>query len=170
VYTLRLLEPSDAAALLEYHVRNRDHLKPWTPIVPDGFFELNYQQRRIDHYIDLYKRSEEFRFVVLDGKRFCASINMTAVEYNAFQNGRLGYSVDGEYTGKGIATEFIGKVCRYAFTQLGLHRLEANVMPRNVASQKVLRKCGFERIGYSPRMIEIAGRWEDHEMFARTLS
>ncbi len=109
----------------------------------------------------------EFRFGVWDGKKLCASINLTAVEYAAFQNGRLGYGVDCECTGKGIATEFIGKVCGYAFNQLNLHRLEANVMPRNIASQRVLMKCGFTKIGYSPSMIEIAGKWEDHEMFAK---
>jgi ribosomal-protein-alanine N-acetyltransferase len=161
------MEVSDAPALLDYHLRNREHLKPWTPIVPQGFFELAYQQKRLEHYWELMRRSEEFRFGVWDGKKLCASINLTAVEYAAFQNGRLGYSVDGEHTGRGVASEFIGKVCGYAFSQLNLHRLEANVMPRNIASQKALLKCGFTRIGYSPAMIEIAGKWEDHEMFAK---
>lgn len=161
------MELSDAQALLDYHVRNRDHLSPWTPVVPSGFFEIGYQQKRLEHYWELLRRSEEFRFGVFDGPKLCAGINLTAVEYGAFQNGRLGYSVDAEHTGKGLATEYIGKVCTYAFDKLNLHRLEANVMPRNIGSQKVLLKCGFSRVGYSPQMIEIAGKWEDHEMFAR---
>jgi len=96
-----------------------------------------------------------------------ANINLAAVEYAAFMNGRLGYSVDGEYTGRGIATDNIQSVCRFAFKRLRLHRLEANVMPRNAASKRVLEKCGFAKIGFSPKMIQINGVWEDHEMYAR---
>jgi len=143
---------------------------PWTPIVPEAFFELSYQQKRLEHYWELLRRSEEFRFGVFQGKTLCASINLTSVEYGAFQNGRLGYSVDCEHTGQGLASEYIGKVCHYAFTQLSLHRLEANVMPRNTPSRCVLLKCGFEKVGHSPTMIEIAGKWEDHDMFAKVQS
>jgi ribosomal-protein-alanine N-acetyltransferase len=137
------------------------------PVLPEEFYELGYQRKRVEHYMELLRRSEEFRFCVFDGSSMCAGINLTAVEYGAFQNGRLGYSVDCEHTGRGVATEFIGKVCNYAFNQVALHRLEANVMPRNVGSRRVLEKCGFQKVGYSPTMIEIAGKWEDHDMFAR---
>ena len=48
---------------------------------------------------------------------------------------------------------------------LGLHRLEANVMPRNTPSIALLLRCGFQKIGMSPRMLKINGVWEDHDMF-----
>ena len=165
--TLRLLEYEDAAAILRYYLDNREHLRPWIPVLPEEFYTLGYQQRRLDSYMRMLENSEEFRFGVFDGDVIAASINLTAIEYAAFQNGRLGYSVGADYQGKGVATEYIKRVCEYAFSRLQLHRLEANVMPRNVGSKRVLEKCGFSLVGLSPKMVKIAGVWEDHEMYAR---
>ena len=59
-------------------------------------------------------------------------------------------------------TEAVRKVTEFAFADLGLHRIEANVMPRNEASAAVLKKCGFRMEGSSQKYLKINGRWEDH--------
>ncbi len=59
-------------------------------------------------------------------------------------------------------TEAVGKVVEYAFDVLGLHRLEANIMPRNKASLRVVEKLGFSEEGLSRKLLLINGRWEDH--------
>ena len=50
----------------------------------------------------------------------------------------------------------------YAFSELGQHRIEGNVMPRNLPSRRVLEKCGFENEGLSKYYLKINGIWEDH--------
>ena len=59
-------------------------------------------------------------------------------------------------------TAAVGVLTQYAFSQLGLHRLEANVMPRNRASLRVLEKNGYENEGLAKRYLHINGVWEDH--------
>ena len=41
-------------------------------------------------------------------------------------------------------------------------------MPRNAPSLRVLAKLGFRREGRAERYLQIAGAWEDHEIFALT--
>lgn len=52
-----------------------------------------------------------------------------------------------------------------AFRDLGLHRVQAETLLHNVASQRVLARNGFVRYGTAPQYLRIAGRWQDHAMF-----
>src|SRR5205085_692254 len=76
--------------------------------------------------------------------------------------------VDRAANGRGICTEAVGLVVGIALDRLGLHRVQAAVMPRNAASIRVLEKNGFRREGLAPRYLRINGRWEDHLIFAVT--
>ncbi len=46
------------------------------------------------------------------------------------------------------------QVIQYAFDELGLHRLEANIQPGNLASIGLVQSTGFQYEGYSPRLLE----------------
>ena len=54
-----------------------------------------------------------------------------------------------------------------AFGPLRLHRVEANIMPRNRPSLRVAEKLGFHSEGISPRYLAIQGVWEDHVHMVR---
>jgi ribosomal-protein-alanine N-acetyltransferase len=65
-------------------------------------------------------------------------------------------------------TEGLALAVRYAFEQLRLHRLEANIQPGNHASIGLVRRLGFRNEGYTPEMLFIDGAWRDHERWAIT--
>lgn len=155
--------------MLEYYKRNRDAHQPWSPIVLPLFFTREYQYERIMHYLEANRRGAEYRFVIVPAEEedlIIGSISLVAIERGVFQNGRFGYSVDHEWEGQGVMTSALRLAVDFAFDDLNLHRLEANVMPRNIGSRRVLEKCGFRRVGYSPKMVMINGVWEDHDMYA----
>ena len=58
---------------------------------------------------------------------------------------------------------------RYGFEELGLHRLEAAIVPRNRASRRVAEKLGLRDEGTAARFLQIRGVWEDHVRYAITL-
>jgi hypothetical protein len=66
-------------------------------------------------------------------------------------------------------SEALREAIKEAFTRLNLHRLEANIQPANRASKKVVRKLGFRLEGFSPRFLQVGGKWRDHERWAITI-
>jgi ribosomal-protein-alanine N-acetyltransferase len=84
------------------------------------------------------------------------------------QSASVGYWVGAEHTGRGLATAMVAHALDGA-VDLGLHRVEAGTLVVNVASQRVLARAGFERIGVARDFLFIAGRWQDHVLFQRVL-
>lgn len=60
----------------------------------------------------------------------------------------IGYMLEPSLQGKGIMYEAIQKVVDFGFRQMGLHSIEGQLDPRNIASAKVLEKAGFVREAY----------------------
>lgn len=56
----------------------------------------------------------------------------------------VGYSLDHKYWGQGITGEALRKVIEFGFEDMGLRRIEAWHDTDNIASGKVMLKCGFE--------------------------
>ena len=88
-----------------------------------------------------------------------------------FQNAFAGWRVASDQTGKGLATAGVLALLDLAFEQepkgLGLHRVQANVVPSNPASIRVAEKAGFRLEGLAQEYLQIDGRWQDHLMFAK---
>jgi len=95
--------------------------------------------------------------------------NIQNIVRGTMQGGTLGYWVDQDHLRRGVArgaVEFLGQQAEH---ELGLHRLEAGTMVENVASQRVLEACGYERYGLAPRLLFLGGAWRDHLLFHKIL-
>lgn len=93
-------------------------------------------------------------------------INLTEIVRGFFQSAYVGCYTFLPHAGTGYMSKGLGLVIRRAFGEFRLHRLEANIQPKNAASIALFRRQGFRREGYSPRYLKISGRWRDHERWA----
>ncbi len=154
----RLAEPV-ARAL----ARNRAYMRPWEPRRPDFFYTAAGQAER------LAPEAGTRRWHFLDGARVAGGITVTGIVLGPFRSASVGYWIDREYAGRGLATRAVEEICRAARDELGLHRLQAGTLLTNVASQRVLAKCSFELFGTAPRYLHIDGAWRDHRLYQRIL-
>ena len=159
---LRRATASDAQALADAYLRNREHLRPTEPHRADGFYTAAGQAQRLT-------QPDSARWVVTDGDLVIGRADLSGIALGPFRSATLGYWIDGAYVGRGLARRAVREVCRAARDELGLHRLEASTLLDNHASQRVLAACGFERFGTAPAYLHIDGRWRDHHLFQRIL-
>ncbi|MDF2805036.1 MAG: alanine acetyltransferase [Anaerocolumna sp.] len=89
-------------------------------------------------------------------------ISFSNIVRGAFLSCHLGYSLDEQYINQGYVTEAIRTGIEVIFKEYKLHRIEANIMPRNLRSKKVCEKLGFKEEGLAKDYLKINGKWEDH--------
>jgi [ribosomal protein S5]-alanine N-acetyltransferase len=95
-------------------------------------------------------------------------INLSEIVRGQFQSAYLGYYAFSPHHRKGYMRRALSAVVSRAFFTYGLHRVEANIQPRNRASRSLVESIGFKQEGFSPRYLKILGRWRDHERWAIT--
>lgn len=162
------LIPADlslAEQVVEYYKRNRDFLEAFEPVRREEFFSLEYQQEALKKEMAEYEARTAFRFYIMSMEQPSKIIGIIAlnnVVWEAFCSAFLGYKLDKEFVNKGYMSGAVEMLTKYAFEELGLHRIEANVMPKNKASLRVLEKNQFINEGVAKYYLNINGVWEDH--------
>jgi [ribosomal protein S5]-alanine N-acetyltransferase len=164
---IQLWSTTDVEEMGDYWGRNRRLLSPTQPQRDDGFWTVEGQRQRVERASNDVAVGRMYPFLVREDDRLVAEVGLSDVARGAFQSCHVGYSVDANRLRRGIATWMLDAVVDMAFNDLGLHRLQAATMVANVASQGLLQRCGFERIGVAHEYLAIAGAWEDHVLWQR---
>ena len=169
---LRPLNPADWDPWREVRIRCRDWLLKWEPRASAGHPDPAEDRRAFVARCSARDRERElgsgFGFGIFVGGRFCGEINLNSIQRGPFQNAYIGYWMDQAVAGNGYTPEAVAVLCRFAFEELGLHRVQISIIPRNSASRRVVEKLGLRAEGVAERYLEINGTWEDHIRFAIT--
>ena len=78
----------------------------------------------------------------------------------------IGYTLDPVHQGHGYATEALAAVVDWLFRRRKVHRVAATIDPLNLASARVLERCGFEYIGTARSAAFVRGEWLDDARFS----
>lgn len=151
------LEPGrlgDPEVLRRLYRRSVDLHKPWVFEPPN---------------MEAYLQRAHRRLIRVEGiGEPVGQLNLGDVIRGPLQQAFLGYCIFSPYQGRGYMGRALPLMVAYAFGEVGLHRLEANIQPGNVASIALVRRAGFRKEGFSPRYLNFGEGWRDHERWAIT--
>jgi [ribosomal protein S5]-alanine N-acetyltransferase len=161
---LRLADDRDVEEIVRYFRANRTFLHPFDPLRPDSFFESAFwaaqvRQNLVDNRLD---RAVRFFLFLRESEEIVGTANFTQIQRGVGHMCTLGYGLAEEHQGQGLMREALEAAIGYMLHSRKLHRIEANYMPHNVRSGRLLRRLGFAVHGYARDYLLIAGEWEDH--------
>ncbi len=168
--TLEVLDEKSARPVLDYYSRNRAFHQPWFSARDAHCFTLDHQKRQLQEDFQAFLAGRAIPFYLFDNqnpRRVIGRVSLSNIVHGAFRSCFLGYHLDEQSQGQGLAAEAIEAAVRIAFDDFHLHRVEANIMPRNHRSIRLVQRLGFTLEGLSHRYLEINGVWEDHLHFVK---
>lgn len=173
--TLRPLVEGDRAAYVRAVETSAAHLAPWSPAMEPGETHDLLFTRNLTRTIEGIARDADYRFAAWhDDGRLAGMFNLNNIVRGVFQNAFAGWWLSVDSIGRGYGFEALEAVLTRAFLPkpegLGLHRVQANIIPTNGPSVKLAERVGFRCEGLARAYLKIAGEWQDHLMFAKLAS
>jgi [ribosomal protein S5]-alanine N-acetyltransferase len=170
---LRPLDVRDFSAWREVRRRNTDWLTRWEPRrlagQPDVVESKDAFAARCSARAREWQLGTGYGFgIFTEDGALAGEINLSSVQRGPFQNAYVGYWIDEAHAGRGYTPEAVVVAARYGFEELGLHRLQIAIIPRNRASRRVVEKLALREEGVALRYLEINGVWEDHVRYGIT--
>lgn len=162
---LKVLDKTRADFTLDYFLRNRDFLEEWDAVRCEDFYTKEYQEELLEKEFGNIKNGNSLSLWIFkkdDESRVIGYVAFSNIVRGVFLSCYLGYKLDEDEINKGYITEAIQKGIDIIFNEYGLHRIEANIMPKNKRSLRVVEKLGFYNEGLAYKYLKINGKWEDH--------
>ena len=126
-----------------------------------------FRMRRMEAEIKSGRALPYFLFLRNAPDVLVGGLTISNIRRRIAESGSLGYWMGQRYANKGYMSEAVNAASERAFSNHGLHRIEAATILTNDASRAVLLKCGYRHEGVARAYLRIAGQWQDHDLYAR---
>jgi [ribosomal protein S5]-alanine N-acetyltransferase len=169
---LRPPQMADYAEWADLREKSRAFLVPWEPTWPADDLTRGAFRRRLKRYAEDQRTDQAYAFFIFrqEDNVLVGGLTVANVRRGVAQAGSLGYWLGEPFVRCGYMTAAVKALLPFTFGALKLHRIEAACIPTNVASIRLLEKCGFMREGYAREYLCINGVWQDHLLYARLAS
>ena len=166
---LRPLRQRDSREWRSVRARNAEWLRPWEATSPEPVLDSPPTYSAMVRRLRTEAREgRSMPFVVTFGGDLVGQLTVGGISWGSLRSAHIGYWVDQRVAGRGIMPTAVAMATDHCFAT-GLHRIEINIRPENVASRRVVEKLGFRPEGLRPRYLHIDGDWRDHLSFALTV-
>ncbi|ATF11255.1 GNAT family N-acetyltransferase [Brevibacillus sp. HB1.1] len=144
-FTLKKIEEQHLDEVFEIY--SNDHVFAYCGIIPKhnkatvknmiGHFERDYLKKSRIKWGIFANDNPDYLLGIMEAFDFHQKVNMVTI----------GYFLSEAHWGKGIATEAVNILLHFLFRDVNVNRIQAEVMPTNENSKKVLMKSGFMKEG-----------------------
>ena len=166
---LRALRNKDRREWEALRAENVEWLRPWEATSPLPIV-MGIPFRQLVRHLD--REAVEGRLqpfcIEVDGQ-LVGQMHLFGIAWGSLRSASAGYWVAESMAGRGVVPFALAAACDHAFLVLGLHRIEVNIRPENIASLRVVEKLGFREEGLRANYLHIDGEWRDHRSFAMTV-
>jgi len=161
---------ADRAEYLALRRASRKFLEPWDSIPPGRTKADNYNEGAFDRMLATSRLESSIRFLIIASPpdTIIGAIGIGNIVRGAFQSCTLGYWIGSAYSNQGHMTQALSLSLAFIFKALKLHRVEANIIPTNKPSTRLIKRLGFRYEGLGRRYIRINGKWQDHARWGLT--
>ena len=162
---LKVLDEKNADEVLDYILRNKDFFNEYEPEREEEFYTKDFQSHQLKNdlsYIESKGMLRLWLFKKGNLNQIIGQVTFYNIVPYAFLSCHLGYKSDKDELNHGYITEAVKKGIDIMFTEYGMHRIEAHVLPNNKASLRILEKIGFINEGIAHKFLDVNGVWQDH--------
>lgn len=167
---LKLLDKKSTDLVLEFLKENREDFSKYEADKQEMYFTKFYQEYIIQSEYDAAMKKGYLRYYIFeksDQRHIIGTVSVGQLRAYPYCSGIIGYKMAVHKKNMGYGTEAVKAACQAAFSWLGVHRLEAYVMEKNIPSIRILEKCGFEKEGKCIKNLKVNGAWQDHLLYAK---
>jgi len=164
---LRPPERGDYEAWATLRAGSRDFLTPWEPSWPSDALSRASFRARVVRYAEDWRTDQAYNFFIFThDETLAGGIGLSNLRRGVSETASLGYWIGQPFARQRYMSSTLPLVIDFAFQRLGLHRIEAACLPTNIPSRSLLARAGFHQEGYAREYLCIAGKWQDHVLFA----
>ncbi len=160
---LRRLKLSDAKDIYE-NIKDEEVIR-WLLRIPHPYrLEDAIKFIRGTHYRIRKGKGYAFGILLKETDRVIGVVDIFNVDWES-RNADIGYWLGKKYWNKGLMSEAIRLILRFAFEELKLHKISATIFEDNVASRRVLEKVGFKLEGKRREARLKFGKWHNELLY-----
>lgn len=168
--TIQSVSEKDYEEIYQFENRNKAFFEQMLPPRSEAYYQYD-TFKAIMEKLQIEQNEGQYHMYIIRNEKdaFVGRINLQISVSEKIKSADLGYRMDYEEQGNGYASEAIALVLRVAFEDLMIYKVTAGTAKNNAASQKVLEKNGFQRMGEEEKVLKINNTWVDGVIYSIAL-
>ena len=167
---IKLIDSLCMEKLYEFELSNRSFFERTCPSRGDDYYEMDNFKDILESLIREQENGLVYMYLIYNNlNEIVGRVNLVDIQVETYNKAELGYRIGENHQGKGYGTKAVNMILEKALSTHGIHKILAGTSSKNIASQNVLIKNGFEFVEKQDNYILLNGEYHDNMVFEKML-